>query len=112
LTDEVHALDERLEIGGKALGANLDLDLPAVGERLVLVDRIPHLAQLVAQLHLALALHRELDDRNRHGRKDRDHRADDGELDHREAARGVAPARPPGRLQWTTRVAEDVEPGA
>ena len=83
------ALHQGLQGRRIAFGAGLDVEgrnRPGVGGVLVLVDRRAHLAQIAAQLRLALAL--DAHPRQRHHRRgeDQQDRRDDEQLDEGEAA--------------------------
>ena len=64
-----------------------------VGRVLELVDRRPHLAQVAAQLHLPLPLHRHPRQRHHRRREDQQDRRDDEQLDEGEAASSRATMR-------------------
>src|SRR5579885_792213 len=96
-----HALYQRVQIRRVALAAHFHANLLLIRQVLVLVDRVAHLAQVVAQFLFAFADHREFRDRQRHRGKHQQNRAGDNQLQQRHAGFGSG-----SNLAWHQNVSE------
>src|SRR6185436_9982952 len=94
LSDDLHPLHQDLQLGRIAFRAQVHRNQAHVAVPLVLVDRVAHVAQRRAQLHLLGPPRGELGDRQGHGGEDHQDRGHHDQLGQREAFLGPLETSP------------------